>query len=266
MDRRYYLGLLATGLVGTTRAQEQTETQTTPSGCPPETATTTDTSTATANETAPTTTPTVDGLEIVSTSYEEVEDSFLTEAGVWVDVANASDVTWSYVEVSAAFRDADDTVVDDGFTNMLHLPPCETWRTYISNFGPETAESATVEITDSTRGEPLPTADDLGLTLEEVRMTEPGPTVIGRVTNTTGGPLDYLEAIVRFRDDEYVYDGTFTNVSNLAAGDTWRFEIQFSSVAPEPPTITDYDLRFATPFDIFGANEVERRTSARGVQ
>ena len=226
MNRRYFVGLLASGVAGYAGAQNRDERQTTPPECP-------------------TGTPS-DGLVIVSTNYEEVEGEFLTEAGVRVEVANESDVIWSYVEVSAAFRDGEDTIVTDGMANMLGLPPRETWRTYISNIEPEAVESATVEITDSTRGEPYPTARDLGLTLENSRLAETGPTVIGQVTNTTGGPLDYLEAYVRFRDDEYVYDGTFTNVTNFAADDTWRFEVEFVSVAPEPPTITDYDLGFST--------------------
>lgn len=245
MDRRYYMGLLASGAAGYAGARNQNETQTSSPECPTETTTDSVTATQTANETT-TATPGAGGLEIVSTNYEEIEGEFLTEAGVWVEVANRSDVTWSYVEVSAAFRNSEDTIVTDGMTNMLGLPPRETWRTYVSNIEPETVESATVEITDSMRGEPYPTAEDLGLMLENSRMTETGPTVIGEVTNTTGGPLDYLEAYVRFRDDEYVYDGTITNVTNLGTGDTWRFEVEFTPIAPEPPTITDYDLRFST--------------------
>lgn len=244
MDRRYYMGLLVSGVAGYAGAQNRNKGQTTPPECPTDTPTVTSTPNRTTTET-PTGTPGSD-LEIVSTNYEVVESEFLTEAGVWVEVANRSDVTWSYVEVSAAFRDSDDTVVTDGMTNMLGLPPRATWRTYISTVESEAVESATVEITGSTRGEPYPSAEDLGLTLENSRLAETGPTVIGRVTNTTGRPLDYLEAYVRFRDDEYVYDGSFTNVTNLVAGDTWRFEVAFTSVAPEAPTITDYDLGFST--------------------
>lgn len=73
-----------------------------------------------------------------------------------------------------------------------------------------------------------------------------GPTVVGEVTNTTGSGLDYLEAVARFRGENHIHGSAFTNVTNFAADDTWRFELEFLTLAPEPPQITEYDLRFRT--------------------
>ncbi len=248
--------MVATGLVGYAgaRAQQTDRTGSTnestdqPPECRTETATDTGPSTERlATESTGTTTGTPGGtLEIRSTEYVEVEEEFSTTAGVWVNVANTGDSPYSFVEVTASFRDAQNTIITNGYDNMLALPPGGTWRTFLSHAQPDAVESATVEITDSALGQPLPTAADLNLTLENARLTDSGSTVVGQVTNTTGGPLSYLEAIVRFRDDQYIYGGTFTNVSNFAAGDTWRFEVSHTSLAPEPPTITDYDLRFST--------------------
>lgn len=257
MRRRDYVSMFATGLVGYAgaRAQQSTETGRTnestsqPANCRTETSTGTGTSSPAQTETESTGTTTGtsgSNIEIASTEYVEVEGEFSTTAGVWVTVANTGDFPYSYVEVTASFRDAQDTIITNSYDNMLALPPGATWRTFLSHVEPDAVESATVEITDTTRGQPLPTAADLGLTVENARLTDDGSTVIGRVTNTTGGPLSYLEALVRFRDDQYIYGGTFTNVSNFAAGDTWRFEVSHTSLAPEPPTITDYDLRFST--------------------
>jgi|GEM_PF-3320287 len=249
--------MLATGLVGYAgeRVQQTTQTKCTnestglPTNCRTETPTTKATTSSSQPSTERTTTETgTPGttLAIASTEYIEAEGEFSTTAGVWVNVVNGTDFPYRYVELTASFRDAQDTIITSGYDNMIALPSGGTWRTFLSHFEPDAVESAAVEITDSMRGQPLPTAEDLGLTLENVRLTETGPTVVGRVTNTTGGPLSYLEAVVRFRDQRYIYDGAFTNISSFAAGDTWRFELSYTSLAPEQPTISDYDLRFST--------------------
>lgn len=262
MRRRDYLTVLATGAAGVTGYA--TGNQQTDDGLPPENGTGNATTNTTGNETGlaecPTETPADDSLatntetgtstggslEIVATDYVEIDEEFSTMAGVWVEVANHTDQPWSYVELGAAFRDGQGTIIADRSTNTGWLPAGETWRVFISHPNPEQVETADVSITDTTRGEVFPTADELGLMLDGVELVDSGPTVVGEVTNTTGGPIDYLTARVAFHGDEYFYGSGSTIISGFAADDTWRFEVDLAYYAPEDPAVTDYTLRFET--------------------
>lgn len=63
--------------------------------------------------------------------------------------------------------------------------------------------------------------------------------VRGKLKNTSGETLDYVEVSVRFYDDEGTRIGeNFTNATDLAAGKTWQFEVLFL----EDGSFADYKI------------------------
>jgi len=148
---------------------------------------------------------------------------------------------WGYIEASATFCDDDDTM-----TNIMHLPPGDTWRLWMGTTNRDAVVQASVEITDTTRGS-LQSLDEFGLAVDSISLSETGETVFGEVTNDTGEAVDYIEAYARFYDsDGYVRWATTTNMTDLLPDDTWRFELDFVTTAPDDPQVAEYDVRFST--------------------
>lgn len=66
----------------------------------------------------------------------------------------------------------------------------------------------------------------------------------GLIENTGDSPIDYLEAAVTFYDEEGIVLGSgFTNVTDLPAGETWSFEVEFISYNQTADTrVTDHEV------------------------
>lgn len=263
MRRRTYLTLVGTGLFagcggsdgggGTPTSGDGGGAQPTDTVAAVDTSTPTDQSTSSEESTpteTTTDTPTPQAnIELVSAEYREVESDFGSTAAVITEVQNTGGQTYAYVETTAQFTNDAGDVVASRTTNLTELPPGETWVGYHEYVQAGEVSDGTAELTDTTRGDRSPTAEELGLTILDESLTEgddiSGPTLIGRVRNDTGDTLDYLQAHVLWYDtDSNVRSSSFTNITNLATGDTWRFELEFLSLAPDVE-IGEYELRFS---------------------
>lgn len=159
----------------------------------------------------------------------------------------------AYVEATATFTDDSGTVLGTNFTNLIGLESGATWDVYVPYLGTSgTPTGGKFRISDSLAGEVPPPPE--GVTVLDSRLQEPAdqfndPKVVGTAENGSGGRLDYLEAAATFYgQDNHVLTSGFTNVTGLAAGQTWRFSIPFVSYNPDAE-VTDYELYLTTsPF------------------
>lgn len=262
MERRYYLGLVATTLLAGCGGSDDggsnsgTTTTTDGGGGPPtDTIAATDTTTPTEQSTqteteADTDTPAPQAnIELVSAEYREIEGDFGSTAAVITEVENTGGQTYAYVETTAQFTNDAGDVVATRTTNLTELPPGETWVGYHEYVQADEVSDGTAELTDTTRGDRSPTAEEIGLTILDENLTEgddiSGPTLVGRVRNDTGDALNYLQAHALWYDtDGNVRASSFTNITDLAAEDTWRFELEFLNLAPDVE-VSEYELRFS---------------------
>jgi guanyl-specific ribonuclease Sa len=216
----------------TAETTETTETTTTET----ETATETETETATESETETTVSP--DALEIVSSGFERIETDLGEEAVVRGRIENTGSGPFSYVEAGAKFYNDAGEVLESATANTIALDGGETWAVYISFPGDGSdATDGEFSITDSTAGKLTPPPDGANLLGTEVQEPEDefdNPTIVGRAENTSNEPFDYLEAVGKYYDTEgNLRDSTFTNVTDLSAGETWRFEIDVLILDPD---------------------------------
>jgi hypothetical protein len=168
-------------------------------------------------------------------------------------LTNTGQQRLSYVEATATFTDESGAVLGTNFTNLIGLGPGKTWDVYIPYLGTSgTPTGGNVRVTAADPGT-LSAAPE-GVTVLDSHLQKPkdqfsNPKVVGHAKNESGGRLDYLEAAVTFYGgDGHVLSSGFTNVTGLAAGQTWRFAITFTSYNPDAQ-VADYELYLKTsPF------------------
>ncbi|HET7325219.1 MAG TPA: FxLYD domain-containing protein [Halococcus sp.] len=168
-------------------------------------------------------------------------------------IANTGNQRLSYVEATATFTDSSGAVLGTNFTNLIGLAPGKTWDVYIPYLGTSgTPTDGTIRITAADPGS-VPSSPE-GVTVLDSRVQQPKdqfspPKVVGQAKNESGGRLDYLEAAATFYGENgHVLSSGFTNVTGLAAGQTWRFAIPFISYNPDAE-VADYELYLKTsPF------------------
>lgn len=183
-------------------------------------------------------------LEISGTELEEGE----FDIGVVGEIENTGDQRLAYVEATATFRNDAGDVLDTTMTNLAGLESGQIWETYVPYLGDksEVAEGE-LSISDAVAGE-IPEPPDAVELLED--SLEPpaddfsGPKVTGRAENTGDSTIGYLEAAATFvAENGNVLGSGFTNVTDLPAGETWSFEIEFTSYSTEvSDDVSDYEL------------------------
>jgi len=226
----------------TTTATETTTESTTETTTEPTTTQETETSTATETSTTPGDTASL--LEISGTELEEGE----YDVAVVGEIENTGNQRFSYVETTATFRNDAGDVLDTTMTNLAGLGVGQVWQVYVPYLG-EKSEVADGElsISDTTVGEIPEPPDSVELledSLEPPADDFSGPTVTGRAENTIDSSIGYLEAAATFSaENGNVLGSGFTNITDLPAGETWRFEIEFTSYSTDAgDDVSDYEL------------------------
>lgn len=70
------------------------------------------------------------------------------------------------------------------------------------------------------------------------------PIVEGEAKNVSGGELPDADIEVKFYDDSgRLLESSLDSISRWAAGETWRFEVQFPSVGDGVSDVADYTIR-----------------------
>lgn len=168
-------------------------------------------------------------------------------------ITNNGQQRLAYVEATATFTGDSGSVLGTNFTNLIGLPPGTTWDVYIPYLGTSgTPMGGKMRITSAVPGAVPPPPE--GVEVLDSKLQKPtsqfsDPKVIGTAKNGSDERLDYLEAAATFYGpDGHVLSSGFTNVTGLAAGQTWRFSIPFISYKPDAE-VTDYELYLTTsPF------------------
>jgi hypothetical protein len=172
---------------------------------------------------------------------EVVEGDF--ETGVVADVTNTGDTRLAYVEIEAIFRNDAGDVLDSDFTNVVGLEGGQTWEAYISYLGEESVAEAEVNVADTTAGELE--SPPKGVKLVEDNLEPPedefgSAKVVGRAKNGSDSTVDYLQAAVSFvAENGNLLGSGSDNITNLPAGETWKFEAEYLAIAPDKPSEPD---------------------------
>lgn len=238
MRRRQYLsgavGLTATSIGVSGARQNETETNEDDSNevnCPPE---------AVAEATVE------DGEAEIAVHEDEliVDDSgFTTDVYVAATVENVGDAPSGEIELAADWYNEDGDYLDNDRAWLQTLRPGETWLARVRYLGGDGETVADYDLSGEVGDDP-PTAAD-GLVLEddhEMRVGEDEAVVEGRITNDTGTDQSYLEVIALFYDEECrVLADEWTNVTDVADGDTWAFDVTWFDLA-RIDDVAAYDL------------------------
>lgn len=230
------------------RMTTSTETGTAPTATTTET--TTDSAMMTKAKTKTNTRTTASGTgiaEITSRDFDIIEDHIIYGAAMTATVKNTSNERLSYIKVTATFYDDAGDVVETNYTELSGLAPGRTWAAYIPYGGePTDIANGELEITDAAVGE-LPSPPDSAKLLES-GLIQPANeytevAVAGHVRNTGNDPIDLGTYVVFYTDDGTVLNDGSTNTTDILAGETWRFEVDFMSWAPEAyARVAEYDV------------------------
>lgn len=209
----------------------------------PETEAETDTESETSTQTSA-------GSEAVEVANTEIVEGDM-ETGVAAEVTNTGNTRLSYVEVEAIFRNDAGDVIDSNFTNVVGLESGQTWEVYVSYLGDETLADAELSVADTTAGELAPPPEGVELvedSLEPAQDEFSSPKVVGRAENGSNSSVDYLQAAVSFvAESGNLLGSGSANISNLPAGETWRFEVEYLAIAPDKPDEpNDYTVTLTT--------------------
>lgn len=258
MQRRTYLAVFAASLAGcsssgsedpeyeedgteaatdTAAAAEGDETAT-ESGQATEADTETETSTARA--------------EVVSAEFVEKETDLGTEKAVTGEVENTGDSRLSYVETTATFLNEDGDVLETSIANVVDLEPGETWEVW-TTFPGDGADAAdgTLDVADASQWSTSNRPENVELGDHELVRPEgefSDPYVDGEATNVGDESVDYVEARAKFyAENGNVLYSTMTNVTDLAADQTWQFELEFLSTNSDwAGRVDDYAVALST--------------------
>lgn len=221
MRRRQYLGaslgLVATFTGVTDAKQEDTDEREnrTEQACPPE--------------------PQDDDLvsedgepEIEVRGHElEVDDSgFTTEVYVTATVENVGDAPSGQIDLEADWYDEDENYLDNDRAWLQTLRPGETWIAQVRYLGTSEETVDDYELAYEVESDPPTAPESLVLEESEMRVGEDDVVIDGRITNNTGSDQSYVETIAVIYDEECrVLDTEWTNVTDVADGDTWAFDM-----------------------------------------
>ena len=209
----------------------------------------TDTESETESEDA-TATQSSAGSDAVEIANSEVVEADM-ETGVAAEVTNTGDTRLSYVEVEAVFKNDAGDVLDSSMTNVVGLESGQTWQAYVSFLGDGSVADAEISVADTTAGELSSPPEGVELVEDSIESPEDefsSPKVVGRAKNGGNRSVDYLQAAVSFvGEDGNLLNSGSANISDLPAGETWKFEVEYLSVSPnKPDKPDDYTVTLTT--------------------
>lgn len=277
MDRRRYLSLLGlsvglagcagggTGTVGNQATSEASPTsaaatsasstagKTTTGG---ETSTQSDTATATDSPTesatpteaetteVTTTAGTSAAVAIVSEELKVQEGDYSTEAWVVAEVENQSGKRTGQIHLQAQFYNSAGDLIENGDAYMDTLDAGETWYATVPLLAGDPNEVEDFELSGEVANS-VPNYNPEGLEVleSELQKGDYDTIVTGRVKNNRSSAVEYVQATVKFYADENtVLSSDWTNVSDLKAGGTWKFEVSFLGFGEAPGMLSDHKV------------------------
>ena len=246
MNRREYLTTTGAGvaalLAGCTGGdpQEIDDEQATPEpepeptasgGSEPTEATEADTDTPTETDTP---TPEAEpDLSFVSHELVVNEGQYRDEIFVAAEVENAGSGPSGGIELAVNWYNADGDLVDDSTERLATLRAGTTWKARVYALGLDADEVDDYEI-EGQFTDQLPEPPVGAEIIESDHNVSPdgGVTVTGRMENTADEPIDYVEGIGQVLDaDGNVLSDRWTNQTDIPAGETWRFEVEWFQFA-----------------------------------
>ncbi len=157
------------------------------------------------------------------------DSGYQTEKYVDVTVFNDGDVPSGQVELTVRWYDDNGDLLDDSRQFLPTLGAGETWLARVRALTTEPAEIADYEVDGQYETQPPQAPENVELLESDFEVGgDGGVTVTGRAENNTGGELSYLEAVGKLYDaDGRVLAGEFTNETEIPAGETWRFNVEW---------------------------------------
>lgn len=274
MDRRRYLSVLGlclgTGLAGcsgggtetvgnqaTSEASSTSAAATSASSTSSGTVTSGEKSTQTAEstptesataESTPTDTQTTAGtsasVAIVSEELKIQEGDYSTEAWVVAEVENQGDSRTGQIHLQAQFYNSAGDLIENGEEYLDTLDTGETWYATVPLLAGDASEVDDYELSGEVTQRP-PNYDPEGLEVleSELQKGDYDTIVTGRVKNNRNSTVDYIQATVKFYADETtVLSSDWTNVTDLKAGGTWKFEVSFLGFGESPEMLSDHKV------------------------
>lgn len=171
-------------------------------------------------------------VDIVESSLETVEGEYSTETYASATVENSGSVRSGDVELTARWYDSDGNLLDDDSESLPSLAAGQTWNARVEALVDD-EKIDDFELDGEFEVEAPTAPDGVELVDSELRVTEDGDvSVVGSAENGSGELLDYMEAnAMLFDADGDVLAGSFDNQTEVPAGETWSFEIEFYGMA-----------------------------------
>ena len=255
MDRRTYLALAGSAVIAgcTTSGTESIattasdgETTTNSQASKPTTTTQSPTPTATA-------TPTPKGqidVSIESHELKKQQNDYTTDIYVLAEVVNKGTAPTGQLKLTARFYDENDSLLENMDGYLVSLDSGETWRAAVPYLGTDGDKVARHEL-EGEYSETAPQwgAENIELLDSKLGTDDLGDVVVtGNAKNNRNEMVSYLQADVKFYADKQTVIGSeFTNVTELPAGDKWRFKTSYiSAYQGEAESIKDHTVYLTT--------------------
>lgn len=244
MNRRTYLALAGSTVIAGCSGTETESITTTADGSTEQSSG--DTTTTSSQSSTPTTTtesPTPTTTKTTTTSGEidvgieshelkKQQNDYTTDIYVLAKVVNEGDAPTGQVQLTARFYDENDSLLESTDGYLISLGGGETWRAAVPYIGTDGGKVAKHEV-EGTFSEDAPEwrAEDIELLGSKLEKNDSGDAVVtGRAKNNRDEKVSYLQASVKFYADEQTVIGSeYTNVTDLPAGDKWRFKTTYFS-------------------------------------
>ena len=248
MRRRHFSKLAALGLAGIAGCAES-GTQTVGGGdgqgnSPTATATGVSGGGSTGTPTA-TSSPTSGSASISIASDELVidEGSYSTEAYVDAKVVNEGTAHSGEIELIARFYDADGNFLDEGSAYLRRLKPGETWLAVVHFLGDGSEVDSHKLEGKFVTNPPNFSPDGVEVLDSTLDVSDHEAIVEGRLKNSTGGTLDYIEAIgIFYADETTVIGSAWTNQNGIPDGETWKFTVRYLTSSERLEKLSSHEM------------------------
>lgn len=163
--------------------------------------------------------------------YDLVLDDEDTYRDPYVEptVHNAGDGATGDVDVNVDWYDENGDYLGDSSEGVVTLAAGETWRPRIPAGSVDDELVADCDLSLEVDSDAPRDPADIEIVESDLVIADDGDlTVVGRAANETGDDVSYIEAYAKLYDAEgHVLASEWTNESDVPAGSTWRFDLEF---------------------------------------
>ena len=191
----------------------------------------TDAETATESSTEERTTEPAQGVPALVIENEELvvdEGQDSTEAYVTADITNEGDVASGQVVVTTEWYDENGDILGNARAYLPTLGAGETWVARVDALLSDNSAIADFEFGAEYDEQPPEPPEGVAVVESSLQFGDGTVAVTGRVANDAEDALDYVEAIAILYDaDGNVLDGDWTSETDVPAGATWQFTVDW---------------------------------------